>query len=311
MTASTPALTRAALPSFGRPDVAGDEIDPREGALHGEHRLDDRLRVPVRRVHHQHVRPGAHQRLGARLAVGAGADRGPDAQAPQLVLGRVREADGLLDVLDGDQAAELIPLVDHRQLLDPVAVQDLLRLLERHARLRGDELLLGHHLAHGAVETLLEAEIPIGQDADQLAAPGDRQAGDAVLLHDRERLGDRLLGVHGHRVDDHAALGLLHLLDLERLLRDRQVAVDDAEAALLRHRDRGPRLGDGVHGGAEQRDVEPDRARERGGDVGVARQDARGGGDEQHVVEGEALAQLRRQHAASSKSAKGPTRCRG
>src|SRR5437762_6154410 len=89
---------------FGRPDVAGDEIDPREGALHGAHGLDDRLRVPVRRVHHQHVRPGAHQRLGARLAVGAGADRGPDAQPPPLVLGRVREADGRLDVLDGDRA---------------------------------------------------------------------------------------------------------------------------------------------------------------------------------------------------------------
>ena len=36
---------------------------------------------------------------------------------------------GLLDVLDGDQALELAPLVHHEQLLDPVLVQQLLRLV--------------------------------------------------------------------------------------------------------------------------------------------------------------------------------------
>src|SRR5919197_959113 len=110
----------------------------------------------VRRVDDQYVRAGAHQRLGARLAVGAGADGRPDAEPPELVLGGVRVADRFFDVLDGDQAAELIPLADHGELLDPVAVQDLLRLLEGDARLGGDELLLGHHFAHGAVETLFE-----------------------------------------------------------------------------------------------------------------------------------------------------------
>ena len=40
------------------------------------------------------------------------------------------------------------------------------------------------------------------------------------------------------RVDDHAALGPLHAIDFRRLFLDRQVLVDDAEAAVLRHRDR-------------------------------------------------------------------------
>ena len=35
-----------------------------------------------------------------------------------------------------------------------------------------------------------------------------------VAPHDVERLGDRLLGLHGHRIDDHAALRLLDLVDL-------------------------------------------------------------------------------------------------
>src|SRR5439155_699059 len=84
---------------------------------------------------------------------------GPAAtQPPELVLGGVGVADRLLDVLDGDQPAELVPLVDDGELLDPVAVQDLLRLLEGDPGTRRHQPLAGHDLTHGAVEPLLEAE---------------------------------------------------------------------------------------------------------------------------------------------------------
>ena len=41
---------------------------------------------------------------------------------------------------------------------------------------------------------------------------------------------------------------------------DRQVRVDDADAAVLRHADRGLVLGDGVHRRGDERDVERDLA---------------------------------------------------
>ena len=53
------------------------------------HGVDDRLRVAVRRVDHQHVDAGPHERLGALLAIRPGADRGADPQAAELVLGGV------------------------------------------------------------------------------------------------------------------------------------------------------------------------------------------------------------------------------
>ena len=78
---------------------------------------------------------------------------------------------------------------------------------------------------------------------------------------------------------------------------DRQVAVDDADAALLRHRDRHPRLGDGVHRGAETSGMfSAMPAREPRRDVGVAREDRARGGDEQDVVEGEPLGELTHVH---------------
>ena len=265
----------------------------------------------MRRVDHQHVDARPHQRLGPHLPVGPRTDRRPDPQAAEVVLRRMRKADRLLDVLDGDEAAELVLLVDHRELLDAVAVEDLLGLVERDAGARRHQPLACHHLADGAVEPLLEAQVPVREDADQPSALCDRQPGDARALHDCKGLGDRLLGLHGHRIDDHPALGLLHLLDLERLVGEPEVPVDDPDTAFLRHGDRRARLGDGVHRGGEERDVEADGARQLGRDVGVARQDLGSGGNQEHVVEGEPLTQLICQHGPSSGYTKGPTRRAG
>ena len=98
---------------------------------------------------------------------------------------------------------------------------------------------------------------------------------------------DPLLGAHGHRVDDHPGFAALHLVDLRRLEVDRQVLVDDAEAALLRERDRQPRLGHGVHGGGEDRDVEVDLPAEAGAQIDLVRMHRRVAGLDQHVVEGQ------------------------
>jgi hypothetical protein len=93
----------------------------------------------VRRVDDEQVDPRADQRLRALDRVGADADGRADAQPAAVVLRRVRVLELLLDVLDGDQAAQPPVRVDDRQLLDLVAVEDRLRLRERRADGRGDE----------------------------------------------------------------------------------------------------------------------------------------------------------------------------
>ena len=69
----------------------------------------------------------------------------------------------------------------------------------------------------------------------------------------------RRVGRDGHRVDDHARLRALDLVDLGGLRRDRQVLVDEAEPALLGEGDGQGRLGHGVHRGGHDRDLERDR----------------------------------------------------
>jgi L-arabinose isomerase len=137
-----------------------------------------------------------------------------------------------------------------------------------------------------------EAEIPVGEDAHRLALARDRHARDAIAGHHLERLEDVLLGAHGDRVDDHARFGALDLVHLGRLIRDREILVDDADAAVLRQADRRFVLRDGVHRRRDQRNAERDLARQLGADLHALRQHLAGPGHQQHVVEGERLGNL-------------------
>ncbi len=86
-------------------------------------------------------------------------------------------------------------------------------------------------------------------------------------------------------VRDDPRLGTLHPVHLGRLVLGRQVLVNDADAALLRNGNGQARLGHGVHGGAQQGDIDLELAGEARAYLGVARNHRRVGGHQQHIVE--------------------------
>ena len=140
-----------------------------------------------------------------------------------------------------------------------------------------------------------KAHVAVGEDADQLAgalplavaaALDHRNAGNAILLHQRQRIGQRRVRVDGDGIDHHAGFELLHLPHLRGLRVGLEIAVDDADAAGLRHGDRHVRFGHGVHGRGDDRDIEQDIARDARADIDVRRQDVGQAGLQQHVVEG-------------------------
>ena len=72
------------------------------------------------------------------------------------------------------------------------------------------------------------------------AALHHRNAGDAVVAHEREGVRKSCLGADDDRVHHHAGLEFLHLPDFLGLRRRLEVAVDDPDAACLRHGDGEP-----------------------------------------------------------------------
>ena len=102
----------------------------------------------------------------------------------------------------------------------------------------------------------------------------------------------RRIGTERDRVDHHAGLELLDLADLVGLRRGVEIAVQDAEPAVLRHGDREVRLGHRVHGRRDQRDAELDLAGQPGADVDLGGQDRGMRRLEQDVVERQSFPDL-------------------
>ena len=193
----------------------------------------------------------------------------------------------LRNIFIGDEPDELSVVVDHGQLFDLVVEQHVGRVGQLR-RVGGDEVLRGHHLRDAAAHVALEAQVAVGDDADEPAlAVDDGDAADLVLLHQREgvahgvRLGD------GDRVVDHAVLGAFHAPHVRRLFGDRHVLVDDPDTPFTSQSDRKRRFGDRVHRGRDDRNVEFDITRKAAGDIHFARQHLGVGGYEQDIVERE------------------------
>ena len=197
-----------------------------------------------------------------------------------------------LDVLDGDEALQLVLIVDHQQLFHAVLVQDQFGLFQRSAHRNGDQVLLGHHVADGNVGAGFKAEVAIGEDADEPLALGNRHAGDFIAAHDFEGVANHLVGTDGDGVDNHAALRALYLVDFAGLVGDGQIAVHDADAALLGHGNGHARLGYGVHGGRDQRRIQRDIAGQLGLRADLHGHHVAQGRDEQHIIEGKGFRQV-------------------
>jgi hypothetical protein len=180
-------------------------------------------------------------------------------------------------------------------------MQQALRLVLADAFAHRDETLAGHQFGDRLARIVGEAHVAVGQDAAQFArliwigaALDHRDAGNPVFGHQPQRVGQGLVGMDRDRIDHHPGLEFLDLADLGFLLVDRHVAVDHAEPAGLRHRDRERAFGHGVHRRRDQRDAQFDLAGDTGAGVGVARQHARCGRYEHDVVERQRLQDFHR-----------------
>ena len=252
-------------------DGVGAGVDERLGALAGGDVAADHLHVPGRGVGleppdhveqqadvavggvgDEHVDAGLDQRGGPLPGVAEVADRGADEQPAVGVLGGVRELLALDEVLDGDQPAEAARR--RRRAAAARACAGAAARWPPRGRCRPAPVISGIGVitsstlvvAHSATGVKRRSRL-VMMPSSRLSASTTGRPGDAVLAADPVELLERRVGADGDRVGDHPGLGALDQVDLVGLVLDREVAVQHADAALAGHRDRHPRLGDGVH----------------------------------------------------------------
>ena len=159
-----------------------------------------------------------------------------------------------------------------------------------------NEVLVRHQFGDLLLRISGEAHIAIGENADQFArcigAGTDHHwnAGDAVILHERQRIDQLGVRTNGQRIHHHAGFEFLDLPHLCSLTVAFEIAMDHTDAAGLRHGDRHAGFSHGVHGRSDDRNVERDRTGQVATNIGFRRQNVGQAWFQQHIVECESLA---------------------
>ena len=193
------------LGAFGSRDVAGDHLHGIGQTLDSGNGIEHALRMAVGGVDDDKIDPCFDQRFTAHITGVANARRGGDTQPALLVLAGIGIRHRLLDILDRDEADAAVVGVDNEKLFDAVLVQQPLGFVLVDTLAHGDESVLGHQLRDFLAAVGGKADVAIGENADQLAgaavagALDHRDAGDAILLHQLQRIVERRVGVNGDR----------------------------------------------------------------------------------------------------------------
>ena len=149
------------------------------------------------RVDHESIDASVDERLRAFEAGIADGRGGGNAEAALLVLAGVGVGLALLHVLDGEQADAAAFIVDDDQAFDAVLVQQLAGFGGISAGTDGDDFL-GHQFGDRHVLVIREADIAIGDDAEQLARNAfgtgfhNRDAGNLQPLFQHAKLAKRV-----------------------------------------------------------------------------------------------------------------------
>ena len=252
-------------------------------------------------VEHKGVHIGSKELLRALQRVRSDANGSCHAQTAAIVLAGVGVLLHIVDVLDGDETAQMLVLVHNQELFDAVFVQMALGFLQGSAHGNGDEVFAGHYLAHQNLGAVFhKAHVPVGQDALQAAVVHDGQAGNAEVVHEIQRFLHCAGGRDGHGIENHAALALLDLFHLKALTRYAHVLVDNANAAHAGHGDGHGRLCHRIHGSREQGRFQLDFGGEPGGDVHHVGGHFRIAGHEKNIVKSQGFAAIA-EHACLSR----------
>ena len=274
------------LGGFVGGDVASDELDAGEGGTEHLDSADDVGGMAVGGVEHEHVGTGGEQFGGAVFAVLADADGGAHAQAALVVLAGVGVFLHLVDVLHGDEAAQLAVVIHDEELFDAVGVQMMLGFFERSTDGHSDEVVAGHHFAdEGLLSFGDEAHVAVGKDTHEGVVLHHGEAGNAELAHEFKGVLHGIVGGDGHGVEDHAAFGLLHLFHFEALAGHIHILMDDADAALTSHGNGHFGFRNGIHGGRNEGDAQLDAGGQPCRNIDHVRGDFRVFGHQKDIVE--------------------------
>ncbi len=160
-------------------------------------------------------------------------------------------------------------------------------LVQGSAYRRRHQIFAGHYFGNFTLEICFKAYIPVGDYTHQSWAADDGHAGYAVPSHQGISLPYRGLWLQGKGIGDDAVFRALDSVNLLCLLFNGHVLVNNANAAFPGQRNGHTGLGDSIHAGAEQGDVDINIPGKLGFETDLAGQHRRLCRNQENVIKGQ------------------------
>jgi hypothetical protein len=232
-------------------------------------------------------RPGLDQRVARLERARAHTDGRAHAQPALGVLGGLAVLHGFDNVRSGHQSDQPPLLVDQRQFLDAVFVEDGFGFGLRATGGRGDQpLARSHDVFDQNAVVFFDPDVAARDHAqDDILSADHGETFDSRLAHEAAQLSESGVGGDRFGVRDDDIFRALDAAHHGDLFLQRAVAVDDADASLAGQSHGQAFFADGVHRGGNHRDGEPDIPGYAGGEIGLRGKDAAPSRNDGHVVE--------------------------
>ena len=209
--------------------------------------------MSVRRIDRDDVRARFDERGHALHCICGSTDRRADEETAVFIPRGIGILNGLFNVFNRNESFKVPFSVHNGKFFYPVFSENLLCFFERSPHGSRNQPLLGHHVGDRLFIIIFKAEIPIGKYPHQLSVLRDGNAADTILFHERNRVFDEIFRFQKEGVGDNAVFTALYFVYLFRLLFDRHIFVNNADAAFPRNGDRHSVFGDCIHGCADER----------------------------------------------------------
>ena len=201
------------------------------------------------RIDNNGIHVGFYESLYALKSVGSDTHTCCHTQTALIILASHRFIFSLGDVLIGNQAYELVIIVQDGQLLYLVLLQYLCRSTEIGLNMCSNKIAARHHFIDRTVNILFEAKVAIRNDTYQMTfIVHHRDATDVVLRHQFKRITDTAATLNGNGVINHAVLSTLHYGHLTCLFLNAHILVNDTNASLAGDSNSHRGLSDCIHG---------------------------------------------------------------
>ena len=229
--------------------------------------------MSVSSINNDSIGTSLNQSLGSVESIDSNTNSSRNTQTTFLVLACHWLVLSLCDILISNQTYKMVCIIHNRKFLNLVLLKNLSSCCQVGLLMGSNKILRSHHLIYLFVEMTLETQVTICYNTNQMVfVINNRNTTNMIVMHHIKSILHCASATNSDWIVNHSILGTLYNGHLACLLLNRHVLVDNTDTSLTSYGYGHRRLGNSIHSGCYEWNVQLDITRELGFQLYLFRQ---------------------------------------